>query len=78
MLVRPIKPEDIESARSLLIATGSTKKVASSEIFVKSLAASQIVLVAEEAGEIVGFLRAITDDFFNGYISSQVPRNPVI
>jgi ribosomal protein S18 acetylase RimI-like enzyme len=67
--VRPIRPAEFESARALLAASGWTKKVESAEVFAKSVQASQISLVAEEAGRIVGFLRAISDGVFNGYIS---------
>lgn len=70
MHVRPFRSEDIESARTLLIETGFARKAANFETFAGSIAASQIVLVAVEGDEVIGFLRAITDGLFNGYISS--------
>jgi len=69
MNIRPIHPEEFESARALLSACGWTKKIEDSEVFAASVRASQIALVAEVGGQIVGFLRAITDGIFNGYIS---------
>jgi len=67
--IRPIRPEEFESARALLAACGWTSKIGDPDLFAASLRASQIALVAEDAGEVVGFLRAITDGTFNGYIS---------
>ena len=67
--IRPIRPEEFESARALLAACGWTSKIEDPDLFAASLRASQIALVAEDAGEVVGFLRAITDGTFNGYIS---------
>ncbi len=69
MNVRPIRPEEFEPARKLLSACGWTKKVEDPEIFAASVRASQIALVAEIDGQVIGFLRAITDGVFNGYIS---------
>lgn len=69
MNVRPIRPEEFELARKLLSACGWTKKVEDLEVFATSVRASQIALVAEIDGQVVGFLRAITDGVFNGYIS---------
>ncbi len=69
MNVRPIHPEEFEAARALLSACGWTQKIEDPEVFAASVRASQIALVAEVDGQIVGFLRAITDRIFNGYIS---------
>ena len=69
MNIRPIHSEEFESARVLLSACGWTKKIEDPEVFAASVRASQIALVAEVEGQIVGFLRAITDGIFNGYIS---------
>lgn len=67
--IRPIRPDELEAARALLSACGWTKKVEDPEAFAASVRASQIALVAEVNGQVVGFLRAITDGVFNGYIS---------
>ena len=69
MNIRTIHPEEFESARAILSACGWTKKIEDPEIFAASVRASQIALVAEVGNQIVGFLRAITDGVFNGYIS---------
>ena len=69
MEIRPVRLEELEAARQLLAVCGWTKKVESPELFAKSVLASQIALVAEDGGRVVGFLRAITDGVFNGYIS---------
>jgi ribosomal protein S18 acetylase RimI-like enzyme len=69
MLIRRITPDDLEPARQLLLQAGWTKKVATPEVFAKIITASQIAFIAEDDGQVVGFLRAITDELFNGYIS---------
>ena len=69
MEIRPVRFEELEAVRRLLAVCGWTKKVESPELFAESVLASQIALVAEDGGRVVGFLRAITDGVFNGYIS---------
>ena len=69
MNIRSIRPEEFESARALLSACGWTKKIDDPEVFAACVRASQIALVAEVDGQVAGFLRAITDGIFNGYIS---------
>ena len=69
MNIRPILPAEFETARQLLAQCGWTKKIEDPALFARSVLASQIALVAEVDGQIVGFLRAISDGVFNGYIS---------
>ena len=69
MNIRSIRPDEFEAARALLAACGWTKKIDDPEVFAASVRASQLALVAEDGGQVVGFLRAITDGIFNGYIS---------
>ena len=72
MDVRPIQPSEIEAARQLLAANGWEKRVADAQLFRLLIERSQVALVALDGGEVVGFLRAITDGLSNGYISMVV------
>ena len=70
--IRDIRPADAEGARQLLAANGWTGSVSSPDRFRVLLSRSQHALVAVEEGEVVGFLRALTDGLENGYISMLV------
>lgn len=72
MQIRPIAPAEIEAARALLAANGWGRRVADAGVFRQLIERSQIALVAVDGGEVVGFLRAITDGLFNGYVSMVV------
>jgi ribosomal protein S18 acetylase RimI-like enzyme len=72
MEIRAIQPHELESARSLLVAAGWERRVSNPEDFRELLSRSQRALVALENGEVIGFLRALTDDLANGYISMVV------
>jgi ribosomal protein S18 acetylase RimI-like enzyme len=69
MQIRTIQPEEIEPARRLLAANNWGPRVQDAAVFRDLLARSQVCLVAIEQDRVVGFLRAITDGIFNGYIS---------
>ena len=72
MQVRAIRPTEIESARLLLQASNWGKRVADPKTFAELVGRSQIAIVAVEGEEVIGFLRALTDGVFNGYISMVV------
>lgn len=72
MRIRPIRPAEVELARLLLQANDWGPRVSDSSAFRELVSRSQVALVAVIDGEVVGFLRALTDDMFNGYISMVV------
>ena len=72
MEIRDIRPSELEAARRLLVAAGWSHRVADAASFGELVSRSQRALVAVEDGEVVGFLRALTDGMANGYISMVV------
>lgn len=72
MQIRAIRLDEIEAARQLLADNHWGPRVEDPAVFRQLLAQSQLTLVALDDGRVVGFLRAITDGLFNGYISMVV------
>jgi len=72
MNIRTVEPADFAVARVLLEANGWGARVADAATFAELVRRSPIVLVAVEAGQVIGFLRALTDGLFNGYLSMLV------
>lgn len=70
--VRPIAPHELEAARRLLAANGWGSRVDDPAVFAELVRRSQVTLAAVQGGEVIGFLRALTDGLFNGYISMVV------
>jgi ribosomal protein S18 acetylase RimI-like enzyme len=72
MLIRAVQDGDVEVVRALLLANAWGPRVHDPAVFRELVRRSQVALVAVEDDAIVGFLRAITDGIFNGYISMVV------
>jgi ribosomal protein S18 acetylase RimI-like enzyme len=72
MEIRDIRQSEVEGARHLLIAAGWTDRVSDPHQFRELLLRSSRSIVAVQDGEVVGFLRALTDGMTNGYISMLV------
>ena len=72
MEIREINSSEIESARRLLEESGWAHRGFNPDDFRELVSRSQRALVAVEDGEVVGFLRALTDGMANGYISMVV------
>jgi len=72
MEIRPIRPDELGTARLLLQANNWGKRVSDPRTFAELVERSQIAIVAVQDGRVVGFLRALTDNIFNGYISMVV------
>jgi ribosomal protein S18 acetylase RimI-like enzyme len=72
MHIRAIQPTEIEAARVMLQENNWGSRAADPQLFVELLSRSQVAIVAVEGNEVVGFLRALTDGLFNGYISMVV------
>ena len=72
MQIRAIQPAEIEAARALLQANNWGHRASDPKTFAELVGRSQIAIVAVDADVVIGFLRALTDGIFNGYISMVV------
>ena len=71
--IRSATPSDAGSVHSLLVASGWGHRIESIEWLAELIAKSQRAAVAVlPEHEVVGFLRAITDELSNGYLSMLV------
>ncbi len=66
---RPISRADYEQARAFLSKNGWAHRVADPERFAKMLDNSDRTVLAWEAGQVVGFARALCDGVSNGLLS---------
>ena len=72
MSVRAFAPADLDAVHRLLCAHGWAARVGPPRVLAGLIAASQRVFVADAEGEVVGFVRALTDGCSNGYLSMLV------
>ncbi|MBX3628047.1 MAG: GNAT family N-acetyltransferase [Rhizobacter sp.] len=72
MEIRRVQTEELSSAYELLAQNGWRDRLENLERFVQLVEASQLAEVAVTEGQIVGFLRGITDGLSNGYLSMVV------
>jgi predicted N-acetyltransferase YhbS len=76
MEIRAIRTEEIEEARALLTQEpGWAARFQEPEEFRRLISKSQRALVAVEGGRILGFVRALTDDMSNGYLTLLIVRD---
>ncbi|MGE8146525.1 GNAT family N-acetyltransferase [Pseudomonas frederiksbergensis] len=72
VLIRDMKPSEIESVRLFLGHNGWGHRTGSAEHFAQLIANSQRTALAVKDSRIVGFARGITDGLSNGYLSMVV------
>ena len=72
MELRRVQSTELSSAHELLAANGWRARIGSVQQFSSLVEASQVADVAVIEGQVVGFVRAITDGQSNGYLSMLV------
>ncbi len=72
MHIHHVQPPELASAHELLAQNGWRARVGNIEQFASLVEASQVADVAVLGGQVVGFVRAITDGQSNGYLSMLV------
>lgn len=66
---RPVRVDDYEQIRQLVIDAGWSKRAEDPERFRRMMEGANRTVVALDAGRVVGFARALFDNASNGYIS---------
>lgn len=72
MEIRRVLPSELAATFSLLVDNGWAHRIAGLAEFVALVEASPVAEVAVIDGQVVGFVRAITDGLSNGYLSMVV------
>ena len=72
MEIRRIQPAELSSTYELLAQSGWHQRLGDQGRFAILVEASQLAEVAIVGGQVVGFLRGITDGLSNGYLSMVV------
>jgi GNAT superfamily N-acetyltransferase len=70
IVFRPIRPDDYEQVRQLLVHTGWHQRVADRDRFDRMVQGANRTIVALENTRVIGFGRALFDGASNGYIST--------
>ena len=72
MELHRVQASELSSVHELLAANGWRERIGSVQQFASLVEASQVADVAVVEGQVVGFVRAITDGQSNGYLSMLV------